>query len=66
MLRFYESSGGRETVHVEWVKREIKASVINLLEDEIHPLACPNGTFELTFKPYEIKSVKLVPVNPNT
>ncbi|MGO4734338.1 alpha-mannosidase [Paenibacillus sp. 2KB_22] len=66
VLRFYESSGGRETVHVEWVKREIKASVINLLEDEIHPLACPNGTFELTFKPYEIKSVKLVPVNPNT
>lgn len=50
-------------MQVQWTEKEIKASIINLLEDEIHPLACSNGTIELTFKPYEIKSVKLVDIS---
>ncbi|MGF9700593.1 alpha-mannosidase [Paenibacillus sp. MABNR03] len=63
VLRFYESSGGRETVRVQWRDQHVKASMINLLEDEIEQLASQDGAFELTFKPYEIKSVKLVSVN---
>ncbi|MCP1136620.1 alpha-mannosidase [Paenibacillus polysaccharolyticus] len=60
VLRFYESSGGRETVQVQWNERNVSASIINLLEDELAPLTCEGGAFKLTFKPYEIKSVKLV------
>ncbi|MEC0127197.1 alpha-mannosidase [Paenibacillus pabuli] len=60
VLRFYESSGGRETVQVQWTDVRIQTSVVNLLEDEIRPLACHEGKFELTFKPYEIQTVKLV------
>ncbi|MDR9749247.1 alpha-mannosidase [Paenibacillus taichungensis] len=60
VLRFYESSGGRETVQVQWADARIQTSVVNLLEDEIMPLACHEGKFELTFKPYEIQTVKLV------
>lgn len=61
VLRFYESTGGRETVHVHWNERNVRASIINLLEDKLEPLSCEGGAFKLTFKPYEIKSVKLVP-----
>ncbi|PWW33688.1 MULTISPECIES: alpha-mannosidase [Paenibacillus] len=60
VLRFYESSGGRETVQIQWADACIRTSVVNLLEDEIRPLACHEGKFELTFKPYEIQTVKLV------
>lgn len=60
VLRFYESSGGRETVQVQWNEQNVSASMINLLEDELAPLTCEGGAFKLTFKPYEIKSVKLV------
>lgn len=59
ILRFYESSGGRETIELQWSDARIQTSVVNLLEDEIRPLACREGTFELTFKPYEIQSVKI-------
>ncbi|MDM5280412.1 alpha-mannosidase [Paenibacillus silvae] len=61
VLRFYESSGGREKVQVKWNEQHVRASIINLLEDELQPLSCEDGAFELTFRPYEIKSVKLVP-----
>lgn len=63
ILRFYESSGGRETVQAQWKDQNVEASIVNLLEDEIHPLASQKGAFELTFRPYEIKSVKLSPVD---
>ncbi|WP_434748462.1 alpha-mannosidase [Paenibacillus amylolyticus] len=61
VLRFYESTGGRETVQVQWNEQNLSASIINLLEDELAPLTCEGGAFKLTFKPFEIKSVKLVP-----
>ncbi|KAA8786526.1 alpha-mannosidase [Paenibacillus sp. 4624] len=61
VLRFYESTGGRETIQVQWNEQNVSASIINLLEDELESLSCEGGAFKLTFKPYEIKSVKLVP-----
>ncbi|WNQ10518.1 alpha-mannosidase [Paenibacillus aurantius] len=60
VLRFYESSGARETVQVQWPDAAVQASLVNLLEDELEPLATREGTLELTFRPYEIKTVKLV------
>lgn len=63
VLRFYESSGGREKVQVKWTEQHVRASIINLLEDELELLASEDGAFELTFRPYEIKSVKLVPLS---
>lgn len=60
VLRFYESSGGRETVLIQWPDEKVKAFVVNLLEDERGQLPCERGAFELAFKPFEIKTVKLV------
>ena len=60
ILRFYESSGGRETVDVRWAETNAKATVVNLLEDEIGSLELRDGAFELSFAPFEIKTVKLV------
>ncbi|TLS54284.1 alpha-mannosidase [Paenibacillus antri] len=60
ILRFYESSGGRETVRVQWAQPFAKASVVNLLEDDLEALAHREGAFELSFAPFEIKTVKLV------
>lgn len=60
VLRFYESSGGRESVEVQWPEANVKAIVVNLLEDEIEQLATVNGSFELSFSPFEIKTVKII------
>ncbi|KQO18688.1 alpha-mannosidase [Paenibacillus sp. Leaf72] len=60
VLRFYESSGGRETVRIQWPEEKVRASIVNLLEDKKEQLPCERGAFELAFKPFEIKTVKLI------
>lgn len=59
ILRFYESAGGRETVTVRWPDGDIEAAEVNLLEEGNREIESPNGTFSLTFKPYEVRTVKL-------
>jgi alpha-mannosidase len=61
ILRFYESSGGRETVRLKWMQSIASASLVNLLEDEVAALEfADDGSLELSFGPFEIKTVKLV------
>ncbi|WP_199617389.1 alpha-mannosidase [Paenibacillus alkalitolerans] len=60
ILRFYESSGGRQTVTVQWPETNVKAFAANLLEEQAGEIDVRNGSFELSFKPFEIKTVKLV------
>ncbi|MFD1175011.1 alpha-mannosidase [Paenibacillus puldeungensis] len=65
ILRFYESSGSREKVSVQWPTSNMKAYIVGLLEDEKEEILVQDGNFELVFKPYEIKSVK-ISVQSNT
>lgn len=61
IMRFYESSGGRETVRVQWSQGIAKAVVVNLLEDEAESLELSqDGAIELSFGPFEIKTIKLI------
>jgi alpha-mannosidase len=60
ILRMYESL--RTTVKCT-VLTELpfqKAVAVNLVEEEPKPLASKNGALELEFKPFEIKTVRLV------
>lgn len=61
VLRFYESTGGREQIKLWWPDdmRNVRAYLTNLLEDEAEELAVSDGAIELSFKPYEIKTIKL-------
>lgn len=59
ILRFYESSGGRETVTIKWPTHPIDVSVVNLLEDEMEDIATVNGEINLSFRPYEVKTIKI-------
>jgi alpha-mannosidase len=60
ILRMYESL--RTTVKCT-VLTELpfkKAFTVNLVEEESQPLASKNGALELEFKPFEIKTIRLV------
>lgn len=60
ILRFYESSGGRETVSLMWKQPFASAWLSNALEDELEQLEPDkNRTLHLQFAPFEIKSIRL-------
>ncbi|MET3940089.1 alpha-mannosidase [Paenibacillus sp. PvP094] len=59
ILRFYESSGKRERVTLQWPHAFEQAYLSNALEEPGEPLDMTNGQITLTFAPYEIKSVLL-------
>ncbi|WEK55256.1 MAG: alpha-mannosidase [Candidatus Cohnella colombiensis] len=60
VLRFYESAGGRESVSIRWPEPFRQAVLTNALEEEIEPLTIIEGQLKLTFRPYEIKTIKLI------
>ena len=59
VLRFYESSGKRERVTLQWPHAFEQAYLSNALEEPGEPLDMTNGQITLTFAPYEIKTVLL-------
>ncbi|KQY80677.1 alpha-mannosidase [Paenibacillus sp. Root52] len=59
VLRFYESSGTRERVTLQWSHGLEQACLSNALEEVGEPLNITNGQITLTFDPYEIKTVLL-------
>ncbi|MEK4663499.1 alpha-mannosidase [Priestia sp. FSL H7-0729] len=59
VLRFYESSGKREDITLEWPHAFEQAYHSNALEEPIKPLSHTNGQITLSFKPYEIQTVLL-------
>lgn len=59
VLRFYESSGKRENITLQWPHAFVQAYHSNALEEPIQPLAHTNGQITLSFKPYEIQTVLL-------
>ncbi|MGM1050026.1 MAG: alpha-mannosidase [Bacillota bacterium] len=60
VLRWYESSGGRDSVTLTWPHPFSKVYLSNALEEEIEILPTTEGTISLQFAPYEIKTVKLI------
>ncbi|WP_178020345.1 alpha-mannosidase [uncultured Paenibacillus sp.] len=60
ILRFYESSGAREQIRLQWKFPVAKASIVNLLEEELEETPVNGGEVVLDFHPYEIKSLKLI------
>ncbi|ANS76720.1 alpha-mannosidase [Paenibacillus yonginensis] len=61
ILRFYESSGGREQVSVQGppASGSRKAYLSNALEEQVEELPTEDGKISLSFAPYEIKTVLL-------
>lgn len=59
ILRFYESSGGRERVELNWSGPCSQAFLSNALEQEMETVNAEAGRIELFFAPYEIKTLKI-------
>ncbi|MCL6457170.1 MAG: alpha-mannosidase [Gorillibacterium sp.] len=60
ILRMYESAGGRDTVTLDLLKDNLRFSQVNLLEEESSQLAATKGKLTLTFKPFEVKTIKII------
>ncbi|WP_145948231.1 alpha-mannosidase [Paenibacillus sp. Y412MC10] len=63
ILRFYESTGGREQIELTWPGAITEAYLSNALEEPAHPLQLQEGKLQLSFAPYEIKTVLLKQVD---
>lgn len=60
VLRFYECHGGTGTARVQCARLPSRAWLCNLLEDEETELAiAEDGAIELTYRPWQIITVKL-------
>lgn len=57
ILRFYESSGGREAVKLSWKQPFREVYLSNALEEKLETVAHHEGQFELHFAPFEIKTI---------
>ncbi|MDI4648792.1 alpha-mannosidase [Cohnella hashimotonis] len=60
VLRLYESSGGRGRAVLNWPRPFARAVLSNALEADGEGLAVEDGRIELSFAPFEIKTVKLL------
>ena len=60
VLRLYECEGSKTVTDVALSAPAKSAVLTNLLEDEQETLAPENGRFKLSFRPFEIKTVKVV------
>ena len=58
IFRLYESAGGREKVTIQLPFATTEAYVVNLLEEELSRLDIQDGAVQLSFKPFEIISVR--------
>lgn len=59
ILRFYESSGGREQVELQWPYDFEEAYLSNALEEPVQKMESEKGDLTLSFAPFEIKTVLL-------
>ncbi|WP_342774094.1 glycoside hydrolase family 38 C-terminal domain-containing protein [Paenibacillus oralis] len=59
VLRLYESSGGRAEAVIGGLPEQARFFAANLLEEESGELHAENGTLRLTFRPFEVKTIKI-------
>ena len=62
ILRLYETFGGhaKATLHISEKVSVKKASLVNLLEDELEELDLKNGSLQLAFRGFQFQTVKLL------
>ena len=60
VLRLYECEGSKTRADVTFASAVKSAMLTNLLEDEQEALPLSDGTLSLNFRPFEIKTIKLV------
>lgn len=58
VLRFYESSGGRESVRIQLNEELDQAEETNLLEEHEKTLALDGRALEIAHHPYEVKTIR--------
>jgi alpha-mannosidase len=59
IVRMYESAGSRGTAALDWKAADIRACRVSLLEDETGTVEISGGMIPLSFRPYEVQTVKL-------
>ena len=59
VLRLYECEGTKTNARVQLGVPVSRAVLTNMLEDEKQPLDCTDGVIGLSFRPFEIQTVKL-------
>jgi alpha-mannosidase len=59
ILRVYEAHGGRGTATLETKFGRSQAVMTNLLEEETETLEISDGTLEIGFTPFEVKTIRL-------
>jgi len=59
VFRLYEANGKAETAALLFFRKPARAVATDLLENEISPLAVKDGRLKLSFRAFEIKTVKV-------
>jgi alpha-mannosidase len=60
VVRLYESCGSRDKAIIALPPTAKRALLVNLLEEALEELdVSPEGTLELSFKPYEIRTIRM-------
>jgi alpha-mannosidase len=59
VFRLYEANGKAETAALTFFQTPRRATVTDLLENELSPLVLKQGRLELEFRPFEIKTVRV-------
>ncbi|MCU0277029.1 MAG: glycosyl hydrolase-related protein, partial [Acidobacteria bacterium] len=59
VFRLYEANGKAENATLKFFRKPVSAATTDLLEKELETLKLAEGRLELTFRPFEIKSVKV-------
>jgi len=61
IIRAHESKGSRGTVIITFkTLKKIKASICNILEEELFALETENNSINIDYKPFEIITIKIV------
>lgn len=60
VIRFYEAYGKRTKAHIKfYLTQETSFMVCNCMEEELKEIKADEGRLNLSFKPYEIKTIKI-------
>ena len=59
VLRLYECEGTKTRTHVRFCDSVTRAVLTNMLEDEKQPITLSDNAIDLSFRPFEIKTLKL-------
>ncbi|WP_341348513.1 alpha-mannosidase [Paenibacillus sp. FSL H3-0469] len=59
IVRLYEAAGSRETAALDWKDEDVRACRVNLLESRTGSVETTGGVIPLSFRPYEVQTLKL-------